>query len=85
MKAGDKVWVVIPFDERIVCRIIAKIETHTTTVTRLDKKGKERRRVIKTDVVFLTSKEGLSSTPYLAEVVFPTREALCEHYRKIFE
>jgi len=85
MKPGDKVWVFLQFDERIVCRIVDKIETHTTTLTKLDKNGKERRRVIKTDVVYLTSREGLSSTPYLASVVFPTREALCEHYKKIFE
>lgn len=69
MKPGDKVWMFLPHAQHII-----EVEAHSIKVI-----GEETQ-------VEIQYKNGARSSGYLlGRDVFPTREALCEHYRKIFE
>ncbi len=69
MKPGDKVWVFLPYAQHII-----EVEAHSVKVI-----GDETK-------VEIQYKNGSRASGYLLGCdVFPTREALCEHYRKIFE
>lgn len=71
MKPGDKVWVWSPLAYRAVGKIEQGELVEWAEEPHVDALVKLRGR----------------RRPYVffKEEVFPTREALCEHYRKIFE
>lgn len=71
MKPGDKVWVFDDFDALII-----------REVTIISVVYKKRQRP-KYSFNFSDDKRG--SGVYWSYNVFPSRQALCEHYRKIFE
>ena len=75
MKPGDKVWYFEHITERIT-------ESEVVRVSRVgDHKILEVKDPLHTVAPFAISPVRRVS----AERAFPTREALCEHYRKIFE
>ena len=75
MKPGDKVW----YFEHIIERIV---ESEVVRVCRM-----EGHVVLEVkDPLHTIEPFAISPTRCVsAERAFPTREALCEHYRKIFE
>lgn len=70
-KVGDKCWVYLNLEQRIQNGTITEINNTVTLVSwdYTDSKGE----VHHCSTWFFTANE-----------LFPTREALCEHYRKIF-
>jgi hypothetical protein len=69
MKTGDKVWLFMPTTQEIT---YAKMESET--------------RVQKSRFVSVKFRCGVTLSGLKPGFdVFPTREALCEHYKKIFE
>ena len=69
MKTGDKVWVFDDFDASEIKEAMLVSIDH--------KKGKR-------DKFFFVFNDN-RDTEYWTYNAFPSREALCEHYRKIFE
>lgn len=69
MKPGDKVWVLYP------CRRYPFVECEVVDVSQTTDKFLYRVVRQKSNRVYVAVKQD----------AFPTREALCEHYRKIFE
>ena len=75
MKPGDKVWYFEHITERIT----------ESEVVRVSRVGDHKILEVKDP---LHAVEPFAISPVMcvsAERAFPTREALCEHYRKIFE
>lgn len=69
MKPGDKVWIFDDFDTQEI--------KEATLVSMSHERGKR-------DKFFFVFNDR-RDMEYWSYNVFPTREALCEHYRKIFE
>lgn len=69
MKPGDKVWVFDDFDAPEI--------KEATLISIAQVKGKRAK--------FLFVLKDNPDMEFWSHNVFPTREALCEHYRKIFE
>lgn len=70
MKPGDKVWVFVDYKQQ---------EPKEVTLVSIGKDEDNR------ELFYFVFNDGLDKTEYYAYNVYPTREALCEHYRKIFE
>lgn len=70
MKPGDKVWVFVDYKQQ------GPREATLVSV------GKDEDNM---DLFFFVFNDGSDKTEYYTYHVYPTREALCEHYRKIFE
>ena len=70
MKPGDTVWVFYDFEHQVLRK---------ATLASIGKDEDNR------DLFFFVFNDGTDKSEYYTYHVFPTREALCEHYRKIFE
>ncbi len=75
MKPGDKVWLFEPITEKIT----------ESEVRRICRAGEHKILEVK-DPLHAVEPFAVSPVRSIsAERAFPTREALCEHYKKIFE
>ena len=73
MKAGDKAWIFLASTQEI---------TEYTVTSVVDYGGKT---YVEVEFEFENGSIGHAGGFILGQNIFPTREELCEHYRKIFD